>query len=96
MGFPGCAVVKNLPANAGDSTDMGSTPGSGRFPGVGKATCSSILAQKIPWTEESGGLYSPWGLKQLDTTGHTHTLKLYNVYRSENLAIKTATFRILI
>ena len=28
--FPGDSVVKNLPANAGD---MGSIPGSGRFPG---------------------------------------------------------------
>ena len=25
------------------------------------ATHSSILARKIPWTEETGGLYSPWG-----------------------------------
>ena len=31
------------------------------------ATHSSILAWKIPWTEEPGG-YSPWGLKELDTT----------------------------
>ena len=30
------------------------------------ATHSSILACKIPWTEEPGG-YSPWGLKELDT-----------------------------
>ena len=28
-------VVKNLPANAGDITDMGSIPGSGRSPGEG-------------------------------------------------------------
>ena len=28
-------VVKNLPANAGDVRDMGSFPGSGRFPGEG-------------------------------------------------------------
>ena len=28
MDFPGGAVVKNLPANAGD---MGSSPGPGRF-----------------------------------------------------------------
>ena len=33
MGFPGGSVVKNLPANAGASRDMGSTPGSGRSPG---------------------------------------------------------------
>ena len=31
--FPGGAVVKNLPANAGDITDMSSIPGSGRSPG---------------------------------------------------------------
>ena len=31
-----------------------------------------ILAWKIPWTEESGGL-SPWGLMESDTTEHTDT-----------------------
>ena len=31
------------------------------------ATHSSILAWRIPWTEESGGL-SPWGHKELDMT----------------------------
>ena len=34
MGFPG-TVVKNLPANAGDTRDMGSVLGLGRFPGEG-------------------------------------------------------------
>ena len=29
---------------------------------------SSILAWKIPWTEERGELYCPWGHKELDTT----------------------------
>ena len=33
MGFPGGSVVKNLPANAGDSGDVGSIPVSGRFLG---------------------------------------------------------------
>ena len=28
-------VVKNLPANAGEESDMGLIPGLGRFPGVG-------------------------------------------------------------
>jgi len=37
--------VKNLPAYAGDTGDMGLIPGSGRSPGGGKmATCSNILA----------------------------------------------------
>ena len=28
------------------------------------ATCSSILAGEIPWTEESGD-YSPWGCRRV-------------------------------
>ena len=35
IGFPGESVVKNLLANAGDTEDVGSIPGSGRFPGGG-------------------------------------------------------------
>ena len=31
------------------------------------ATHSSILAWKIPWTKEPVG-YSPWGLRESDTT----------------------------
>ena len=37
MGFPGGAVVKNLLANAGDTRDASSIPGSGRSPGEGKS-----------------------------------------------------------
>ena len=33
---------------------------------------SSILAWKIPWTEELAG-YSPWGRKELDTTEQLHS-----------------------
>ena len=33
-GFPGGAVVKNPPTNAGDAGDVGLIPGSGRSPGV--------------------------------------------------------------
>ena len=29
---------------------------------------SRTIAWKIPWTEEPGRLYSPWGLKESDTT----------------------------
>ena len=43
----------------------------------GMATHSSILAWGIPWTEEPGGLYSPWGRKKSknwapNTHAHTH------------------------
>ena len=57
-GFPGGTVVKNLPANAGDAEDVGLIPGSGKSPEGGNGTHSSILAWKIPWTEETGGLQS--------------------------------------
>ena len=55
LGFPGGSVVKNLPANAGDT---------GLIPGLEDplqkeiATHSSILASEIPWTEEPGQLQS--------------------------------------
>ena len=59
--FPGCAVVKNPPANAGD---LGSIPGLGRSPGgghgnplleEGMATHSSILACRIPMDRGAWG-----------------------------------------
>ena len=46
---------KNLPAM---QADAGLIPGSGRSPGEGIATHSSILDWRIPWTEEPGGLQS--------------------------------------
>ena len=51
-------MVKILPANAGDVTDEGSIPGSGRSLEEEIAAHSSILAGKIPRTEEPGGLQS--------------------------------------
>ena len=51
-------VVKNTPANAGDA---GLIPGEDRWEDrleKGMATHSSILAWRIPWTEEPGGLQS--------------------------------------
>ena len=36
------------------------------------ATHSSILAWRIPWTEEPGR-YNPWGRKELDMTEHAQT-----------------------
>ena len=48
-------MVKNLPANAGD---LGSIPGSGRSLEKEMTTHSTILAWRIPWTVEPGGLQS--------------------------------------
>ena len=55
LGFPGGLAGKELACNA---EDPGLIPGLGRSPGEGNATHSSILAWRIPWTEEMGGLES--------------------------------------
>ena len=49
-------MVKNLPANAGDEGDEVQSLGQEDSPGGGMETHPSILACKIPWTEEPGGL----------------------------------------
>ena len=54
-------VVKNPPVNAGDMRDVGSIPGWERSLVEGMASHSSILAWRIPWTEEPGRLHCPWG-----------------------------------
>ena len=57
-GFPGGSDGKEFACNAGDP---GSIPGTGRSPGEGNgrmATHYSILAWRIPQTEEPGGLQS--------------------------------------
>ena len=51
-------VVKNPRANAKDVRDVGLIPGLGRSLEKGMAIDSSILAWRIPWTEEPGRLQS--------------------------------------
>ena len=51
-------MVNNLPANTGDRGDTGSIPGLGISSGIGNGNLLHILAWKIPWTEETGGLQS--------------------------------------
>ena len=57
-------VVKNSSADAGD---VGSIPGQEDPLEEGMATHASILAWRIPWTEEPGGLQSI-GLQESDLT----------------------------
>ena len=51
-------MVKILPANAGDAGDAGSKLGQEDPLEEGMAIHSSILAWRISWTEEPGGLQS--------------------------------------
>ena len=59
-GLLGGTVVKNPPDNAGDASSI---PGLGRPLEDGIATHSSILAWRIQWTEEPGGVQSIWSQK---------------------------------
>ena len=54
-GFPGGSDGKGSACNV---EDQGLISGLGRSPGKEMATHSSILAWRIPWTEEPGGLWS--------------------------------------
>ena len=58
MGFQGGSVGKESTCNAGDRGDVGLIPALGRSTGRDMATHSSILAWRIPLTEELGGLQS--------------------------------------
>ena len=60
QGFPGGSAGKESACNAGD---LGLIPGLGRSPGK-----KEWLPTPVFWPGEFCGLYSPWGLKELDTT----------------------------
>ena len=61
LGFPGSSVVKNSPANAGDTGDVGVIPGLGRSLGEGSGnpyqySCLENLTKKEPGGLQSIGL----------------------------------------
>ena len=56
--FPGGSDGKATACNAGAAGYMGSIPGSGKSLEEEMATHCSILARRIPRTEEPGGLQS--------------------------------------
>ena len=62
--FPGGSDGKESACNVGDLSSM---PVLGRSPGEGQGYPSSIVAWRIPWTEEPSGLWSI-GLQELDTS----------------------------
>ena len=69
-GFPSGAVVKNLPANAGDIRDAGSIPGLGRVPEVGNGnplqySCLENCMDRGAWQATVHGVSKSW--RQLST-----------------------------
>ena len=76
FGLPWWLSGKESTCSAGDAGDMGKIPGWEDPLEEGMATHSSILAWRIPWTEEPGGLQSiglqsQTQLKQLSTHSHS-------------------------
>ena len=73
-GFPGGAVVKNPPANAGDTRDSGLIPGSENSPGERKDnslqySCLENFTDRGVWRAT---VHRAWGCKELDLTEHAH------------------------
>ena len=72
IGFPGVSHGKESACSA---RALISVSGLGRSLEKGMATHSSILAWRLPWTEEPGSLQSMGGTKESDTTEQvTHRL----------------------
>ena len=57
-------LIKNLPANAGNTRDASPIPGSGRSSGGGNGNQLRTLSREIPCTEEPDGLLST-GLRRV-------------------------------
>ena len=51
-------MVKDPPANAGDTRDVGSIPELGRFPGGGTGNLLKYSCLENPMNREPGGLQS--------------------------------------
>ena len=78
QGFPGGSVVKNSPANAEDSGDAGSIPGSGRSPGEGndnllQYSCLENSMERGAWWATVHGVQKSWTQLSACTHAHTHS-----------------------
>ena len=70
MGFPGGSDGKESACNAGD---LGLIPGLGRSPGGGNGHPLKYSCLENPHGQRSLAGYSPWGLKESDTTQQLST-----------------------
>ena len=88
LGFPRGAVVKNLPADAGDERDMGSIPRSGRPSGGGNGKPFQYYRLGESQRQRSLAGYSPCGHKVWDKT---EQLSCTFPFSSNNLASHSPT-----
>ena len=77
MGFSGGPVLKNLPADAGDTGDVSSIPGSGRSSGLGNGnplqySCLENSMDRGAWKATVHGVTK----SQTQLSTHTHTIIL--------------------
>ena len=82
MRLPRWLSGKESAYKAGSIRDAGSISGSGRSLEEGMATHSSILAWRIPWTEEPGGLQSMGSQNQTQLSTSTKHNMTYYIYDS--------------
>ena len=69
-------MIKNPPAKAGEARGADSIPGLGRSSGVGNGNLLQCSCLENSMDRRAWQTYSPWDLKELDTTEwtkHTHT-----------------------
>ena len=64
-------MVKNLPANVGDTREAGLIPGLVRSPGGGHGNPLQYSCLESPHGQRSLVGYRPWGCKELGMTGVT-------------------------
>ena len=64
-------VVKNLPANAGDTRDASSIPGLGRSPGEGPGNSLPYSCLENPMGRRAWQAIVPGGCKELNMTEAT-------------------------
>ena len=78
-GFPGSSGGKESACHTGD---LGSSPGSGKSPGVGHGNPLEYSCLENPHGQRCLAGYSPWGCKESDMTGQLSTahtsVSIYN------------------
>ena len=82
MLFPGGTVVKNLPANAGNTGDRGFNPWVGKSPWRKKWQPIPVLLPGKSHGQRSLAGNNPCGHRELDMTGVTSYTHTY-IYRND-------------
>ena len=87
IGFPGGAVVKNPPANTGD---LGSIPGSERFPWRKKWQPTPVLLPGKFHGQRTLAGYSPWGHKESNMTGQLTLYLLFKMGKAQSTILSVS------